>query len=601
MKLTDYLVGALERYGIRDIFMLTGGGCMHLVDSVGRSKKIKFTCCHHEQACAMAAEAYAKYTNKIAVVLVTSGPGSTNTLTGLAGAYQDSTPCLFISGQAKKKQTVYNAEGLKLRQFGVQEVNIIPVVQPLTKYAIMLNEPEKIRYYLEKALYIAQHGRPGPVWLDIPLDVQSASVDKERLTGFSPEKEGLANPFSCPKDALDKIVKYFHEAQRPVIISGHGVRIAGACRELESFVSQFEVPVVTPFLGIDVIPSSHRCYIGRVGTKGTRAGNFAMQNADLLISIGSRLSVSVVGHEYNLFAPAAKVVVVDIDTQEHQKKTIAIDTFINADAKDFLRRFSIALKGKRIASHSNWLNRCRGWKKKYPVCLAQYRKKSGRINLYYFMEVLNKKNTAGLAVISDAGSVFYAVSQALDIKRRQRYITSGALATMGFSIPAAIGVSIAEKSGPVVAITGDGSFQQNIQELQTIVHHRLPVKIFVINNEGYLSIRQTQERFFNGRLVGEGKSSGLSFPSLKKISSAYGITYFRADNSSVEKVLTRIMKSNGPVICEVSALVDQQIIPTNTAQIRPDGTMVSKPLEDMYPFLDREEFLANMLVKPCDE
>lgn len=601
MKLSDYLVEVLESYGIKDVFMLTGGNCMHLVDSVGRSKKIRFTCCHHEQACAMAAEAYGKYTNEMAVVLVTSGPGATNTITGLAGTYQDSVPSLFISGQVKRKQAMCNSDNLEIRQLGVQEINIIPIVKSLTKYAVTVNEPEKIRYYLEKALYVAKHGRPGPVWLDIPLDVQSASIDKDHLVGFSPEKEGLDNAFLCKKDDVNKVARFFQKAQRPVILAGHGVRLSGACGALKSFVERFDVPVVTPILGIDVIPSNNRCYIGRVGTKGTRAGNFAMQNADLLISIGSRLSVSVVGHEYNLFAREAKKVVVDIDAQEHQKKTITIDMFVNADAEAFLSGLYSSLKGKKNSSHKVWLRKCRNWKKKYPVCLPEYIKKNGRVNFYYFMEVLNKNNVDGLTVISDAGSSFYVVSQSVDIKRKQRYITSGALATMGFSLPAAIGTSIAQNAGPVIAITGDGSFQQNIQELQTIVHYKLPVKIFVINNEGYLSIRQTQERFFDKHFVGEGKFSGVSFPSLKKIAAAYGIAYLSLDASSVNKVVMATLKYDGPIICEVSSLVNQPVVPTNTAQIMPDGTMVSKPLEDMYPFLNRKEFLKEMIISPIKE
>lgn len=600
MKLSDYIVKFLEDNGVRDVFMLTGGGCMHLVDSFGKSKKIKYLCAHHEQSCAMAAEAYAKFKNDLGVVLVTSGPGVTNVLTGLVGAFQDSVPCLFISGQAKRQQTVFNEKEAKLRQFGTQEVNVIPIVDSVSKFAVMVNEPEKIRYYLEKALYLAKAGRPGPVWLDVPLDVQSAQVDEAHLLKFDPlELENNQKPKLKDTELLD-IANYFKKAKRPVIIAGHGIRLAGACNALVEFVEKFNLPVVTTILGIDVIPSGSKNYVGRIGIKGTRAGNFALQNADLILSIGSRLAVPVVGHEYKLFAREAKVIVVDIDPEEHKKKTIHIDKFVQADAGVFIKEIQKYLEKNKISVSKPWVERCLSWKRKYPVCLPEYKKASGKINLYYFVEALNKKIKTDLPVVSDAGSVFYAVSQGININQGQRYITSGALATMGFSLPAAIGVCIANNQKIVVAVTGDGSFQLNIQELQTIVHYNLPVKIFVINNNGYLSIRQTQARFFNSRFVGEGVGSGVSFPEVRRIASAYGIKYVKLTCANLFKGLDQVLKNNFPVICEVDCLENQLIIPTNTAQIGVNGVMVSKPLEDMYPFLDRKTFLAEMIVKPVD-
>jgi len=600
MKLSDYLVKFLEGRGVEDIFMLTGGGCMHLVDSFGKAKKIKYICAHHEQTCAMAAEAYAKFKNDLGVVLVTSGPGVTNTLTGVVGAFQDSAPCLFISGQAKRRQTVFNEKEAKLRQFGIQEVNVIPIVESVCKFAIMINEPEKIRYYLEKALYLAKSGRPGPVWLDIPLDVQSAQIDEDNLRGFEPS-ELQENYRKNPTPAELSSVAYFLEkAKRPVVIAGHGIRLANACNEFISFIEKFNLPVVTPIMGIDVIPTNHKNYIGRIGIKGTRSGNFAMQNADLILSIGSRLAVPVVGHEYKLFAREARVIVVDIDPEEHRKKTIHIDKFINADANIFIKDIQKYLKKGKIQISKIWLEKCWTWKKKYPVFLPEYKKAEGRINFYSFVEELNKRIKTNMPVISDAGSAFYVVSQSIHVHPGQRYITSGALATMGFGVPAAIGVCIANKEKGVVTITGDGSFQQNIQDLQTIVHYKLPVKIFVINNEGYLSIRQTQTRFFNARFVGEGTSSGVSFPSIRKISAAYGIRYIKLTYANLSNGIEQALKDNSPVICEVEALSDQLVIPTNTAEIGPAGIMVSKPLEDMYPFLDRKTFAAEMIVKPVE-
>ncbi|MFH1062506.1 MAG: thiamine pyrophosphate-binding protein [Candidatus Omnitrophota bacterium] len=602
IKLSDYIVKFLEKNSVNRIFMLTGGGCMHLVNSIGNSKKIKYICCHHEQSCAMAAEAFAKFKNDLGVVVVTSGPGGTNTITGVAGAYQDSVPCIFISGQSKRQQTVRNSK-IKLRQFGVQEVDIIPIVESITKYAVMVNESKKVKYHLEKALYLAKSGRPGPVWLDIPLDVQSSLIDENELISFDPselEEDFKIEPLA---DEVSRMVNYLKTAQRPVIIAGRGIRIAGAVKELVSFARKYKIPVVTPIMGIDVISSDDKNYIGRVGTKGTRAGNFAMQNADLILSIGSRLSVSVVGHEYKLFAREAKVVVVDIDTVEHRKKTINIFDFINSDAKKFLEKLASALKNEKLVFSDNWLRKCNEWKHKYPVCLPEYKKTKKNINFYNFMDKLNKKLTADIPVISDAGSAFYVVSQAIHIKSGQRYITSGALATMGFGLPAAIGVAAAlKKDTPVVTITGEGSFQLNIQELQTIVHNKFPIKIFVINNKGYLSIRQTQKRFFNGNLVGEGQTSGLSFPDTKKIAAAYNVKFVKVENNEkLVKALDEVFAHEGPVLCEICALEDQLIIPTNSAAIRADGSMVSKPLEDMFPFLDRKEFLANMIVTPCEE
>jgi len=600
MKLSDYMVKFLEDHGISDVFMLTGGGCMHLVDSFGKSKKIRYLCCHHEQSCAMGAEGYAKFKNDLGVVLVTSGPGATNVITGLVGAFQDSVPCLFISGQAKRRQTVFNEKEIKLRQFGTQEVNIIPIVESVCKFAVMVNEPEKIRYYLEKAIYLAKNGRPGPVWLDIPLDVQSSQIDEISLQKFEPSDHVYDYLKKPGQMEICDIAKQLMTAERPVIIAGHGIRLAGSCSALIEFVEQFDIPVVTSIMGIDVIQSNHKNYVGRIGIKGTRAGNFAVQNADLIISIGSRLSIPSIGHEYKLFGREAKIIVVDIDSEEHKKKTIHIDKIVQTDAGIFIKELKKCLKKEEMSISSNWPRKCLRWKKRYPVCQPEYKRTRGDLNLYYFIEAINRKIPSPIPVVSDAGSVFYAVAQGISIKKGQRYITSGALATMGFSLPAAIGVCIANNRGKVVAITGDGSFQMNMQELQTIVHHKLPVKIFVVNNNGYLSIRQTQTRFFNSRFVGEGKKSGVSFPDLKKLAAAYGIKYVKLGSTNLCKGLEQVFKGDAPVLCEVKSLVDQRIIPTNTAEINSNGVMVSKPLEDMYPFLDRKIFSSEMIVKPVD-
>lgn len=600
IKLSDYIVKFLEDNGVSDVFMLTGGGCMHLVNSFGKSKKIKYLCAHHEQSSAMAAEAYAKFKNELGVVLVTSGPGVTNTLTGLAGAFQDSVPCLFISGQAKRRQTVFNEKEAKLRQFGIQEINVIPLVESICKFSVMVNEPEKILYYLQKSLYLAKNGRPGPVWLDIPLDVQSANIDESSLQEFNASELGGNCKTEATEAELLSVASLLKKAKRPVVIAGHGIRLADACDQFVDFVDKFNLPVVTPIMGIDVIPTSNKNYIGRIGIKGTRAGNFAMQNADLILSIGSRLAVPVVGHEYKLFAREAKVIVVDIDSEEHKKKTINIDKFIQADAGNFIDGLIKYLSKEKMSALKAWPGKCLAWKKKYPVCLPEYKKISGEVNLYYLIEAINKKVKTAVPIISDAGSVFYVISQGVNINKGQRYITSGALATMGFSLPASIGVCIANNKKKVIAITGDGSFQLNIQELQTIVHYNLPIKIFVINNNGYLSIRQTQARFFSSNFVGESVKSGVSFPDVKKIADAYGIKYIKLTCANLDSGLKQALESDSAVICEVKSPENQPIIPTNTAEIGANGVMTSKPLEDMYPFLDRKVFRSEMIVKPVD-
>jgi len=601
MKLSDFVVEFFENLGLENMFMVTGGGCMHLVNSFGNSVKIEYTCTQHEQSAAMAAEAYAKYVNDIGLVLVTSGPGATNTITGLLGSYQDSTPCIFISGQAKRKQTVYNSKVKGLRQFGVQEANIIPIVKSITKYAVMINEPDKIRYYLEKAVYMAKSGRPGPVWLDIPLDVQSAIIRENELIGFDSindiEESIKVQPTS---EEIQYFFDSIRKAKRPIVIAGHGIRIADACTELKEFIRQYKIPVVTPIMGIDVLEYLDENYIGKVGTKGTRAGNFAMQNADLVISIGSRLAVSVIGHEYELFARKAKVIVVDIDENEHKKETIKIDKIIQADAKLFLKKINM-IKYDDL-EFIEWLVNCQNWKNKYPVFLPEYENDLNGINFYKFMDVLADKMNADIPFISDAGSAFYVVAQGSKVKKGQRFITSGAIATMGFGIPAAIGVAVANKKHSTVTITGDGSFQQNLQELSVIKHLNLPIKVFVMNNNGYHSIRQTQRKFFNGNFVGESPKSGVPMPETKKIAEAFEIEYICIDTiDALNTHIIEILNCKSPMIIEVKLLENQEIVPTNAAKLNIDGTMVSKPLEDMYPFLERSEFLGNMIIEPVSE
>lgn len=597
MRVTDYIADYIHKLGIKDIFMISGGGMMFLSDGVALHPKLRPICTHHEQAAAMAAVSYAKYNGNIGVAYLTTGCGGTNALTGVLNGWQDSTPCLFISGQAKRKETVRNS-GLALRQFGVQEADIIAMVQPITKYAIMINDPHEIAYHLEKAVYLAKSGRPGPVWLDIPMDVQSAVIDERKLIHFSPLSQEKTYKDKPNAEEIKKVKDALRNAKRPVILAGQGIRLSQAIPEFRNFINKNQIPVVVSRLGFDLLPTNDPLFIGCIGNKGTRAGNFAVQNADLVVALGSRLSVSTTGHEYSNFAREAKIIVVDIDPVEHKKKTVRMDLFINADAKYFLQKMTSA----KTSSIEPWTKKCQVWKKKYPTCLPEYGREKSGINLYYFVNRLSEKLKKNSVVVADAGSAVYVPPQCLQLKEGQRYITSGGQAEMGYTVPACVGISIAKGGKEVIGITGDGSFQFNIQELQTIIHHHLPVKIFVWNNDGYLSIRATQSKFFEKRFIGTDSTSGLSFPELNKIARAYGIKYFKiASNKKLPEVIEKIMNYPHAVICEVICIRDQEIIPSVASYRKPDGSMVSKPLEDMYPFLDRDEFYANMIVKPLKE
>jgi len=595
MRVSDYIAYFIEKSGVKDVFLLSGGGIMHLTDGLACNKNLRVTCFHHEQAASMAMDAYARVTGHFSVGYFTTGPGATNALTGLAGAWLDSVPCLVISGQVKRKEAVYNSGIKGLRQIGVQEINIVPIVRSVTKYAVLVNNPEDIRYHLEKALYLAKEGRPGPVWLDIPLDVQGAYIESEKLTGYAPKKRRSI----IPEEQYVTLLEYLQNAKRPVILAGQGIRIAGAIEELLHLSALANIPIVTTYLGIDVIESNSPYYVGRIGIKGDRAGNLAVQNSDLLIVIGSSLPVAETGYEYSEFARYAKKVVVDIDLTSHKKNTIFIDLLVKGDAKEFIQKVSQLVTDHIITFSQDWLDTAISWRNRYPVCLPEYAHLNERVNIYYFVDALCRQLESQDIVVTDAGSAFYAGSQAVQIKKGMRYITSGGFATMGFSLPASIGTSIAANKQQVMCINGDGSFQQNLQELQTIVHNKIPVKIFILNNEGYLSIRFTQCRYFENRLIGEGCTSGVSFPNSEKIAQAYGIPFFRIHNNrELEDVLHNVLDRDGPVICEILTPPDQEIIPTVASQKLPDGSMVSKPLEDMYPFLDRNEFNENMKIKP---
>jgi len=583
IKVADYIAQFLSSKGVQHIFTVTGGGAMFLNDGIAKQKDLTPIFCHHEQSCTMAAVAYTKMHNRVGVVMPTTGCGGTNTITGLLDAWQDSNRMLIISGQVNKKETTHFTP-IGLRKYGVQEADIVSIVKPITKWAVVVDDPKKIKYYLERAYDLCNSGRPGPVWLDIPLDIQGSYIDTDELEPYIPEIE-LSSSDTTIEQLLSK-------AERPVIIAGYGIHLANARDEFKTFVEKYKIPVTFTYLTIDLLPSDHPQYVGRLGTKGDRAGNFAVQNSDLVISIGSSLSIPVTGFRYDTFAREAEVVVVDIDPIEHKKPTIRVDHFIQSDAKVFLE----ANSSINYQCPPKWLTKCIQWRNKWPV----HSKKDKILNLYTFTKELSdaaakQENTV---VISDAGSAYYVTCQALLIKNG-RFITSGAQAEMGFTLPACVGASFANPQANILGVTGDGSFQFNIQELQTIIHYNLPIKLFVLNNNGYLSIRNTQDKFFEGRHFGTSPMSGVSFPSLQKVAKAYNFDYIKIKSlGSLKKNMSKILDSSKPIVCEIILPEKEQILPSSSAKQNEEGKIVSQPLENMFPFLSDEEFRSEMIIKP---
>jgi acetolactate synthase-1/2/3 large subunit len=596
-RVADYIAKfVFEKLNVNTVFIVSGGGMMFLSDGLALEKRIKVVCSHHEQAAAMGAVAFSKTSGGYGVVFLTTGCGGTNGITALLNAYQDNIPCVFISGQVKRKETVRNS-GVKLRQFGVQEADIVSVVEPLTKYSVMVNDPNEIMYHLEKAAYIAKEGRPGPVWIDVPMDVQGAVLDPSTIKHFN-LKEQTPSYFYPTKSEIEYVKEKIRLSKRPIIIAGQGVRLSGQIYAFKKFITKHNIPYVVSRLGIDLLPYNEPLFIGRLGNKGDRSGNFAVQNSDLVLVFGSRLSVSTTGHQYESFAREADVIVIDIDASEHKKNTVKIDKYINSDLKDVL----IELNDFDFVSSNDWAKRCLNWKQKWQVYQEEYKDDKDGINLYQFVETLSEKALENSIFVSDAGSSFYVVSQGIKLKEGQRYITSGGQAEMGWSLPAAIGVSFANRDANILAVTGDGSLQMNIQELQTLVHYQPNLKLFVWNNDGYLSIRASQKKFFDERYIGTDSLSGVSFPDLEKIANAYGVKYFKVSTvKEMETVLNEVIRIVGPVVCEIMCIRDQEIIPSVASYRKDDGTMISKPIEDMYPFLSRDEFNKEMIIKPLDE
>lgn len=596
IKVAEYIAEFLVEHGIKDIFTVVGGGAMHLNDAFGHKEGLHCTYNHHEQASAIAAESYARIHNKIAVVCVTSGPGALNALNGVAGAYMDSIPMLVISGQTKSTLTVKHS-GLKLRTLGNQEFDIVGAVSGMTKYRKMIENPEEIRYCLEKALYIAESGRPGPCWLDIPLDIQGSYVDTENLIPYL-EKEAFSADMEIEWEIIEERLRNSH---RPVLYGGNAIRISGGYAIFRELVDKLQIPVVTGWNSIDLLPTDSRYYVGRAGTMGDRAGNFAVQNSDLIISLGSRLNIYQVGYDVNTWARDAYVIAVDIDREELKKPTIRVNMPVCYDVKRFMEEMTEKIhtpKGKK-----EWVAQCLSWKKKYPVIQKKHYAEKELCNVYAFIFELSKAIPEGMNTVVANGSASVVGSQTYVIKENQRFIMNCALSSMGYDLPAAIGACIADNRVPVICIAGDGSIQMNLQELQTIITNRLPIKIYIINNQGYHQIRLTQQNLFRERkLVGVGPESGdLGFPDMSKIAFAYGYKYFSCRrNDDLPEFVARTLAEEGAIIAEVFTDTLQVYEPKSATKKLDDGTLISPPLEDMAPFLPREELKNNMIIGTID-
>ncbi len=601
-KVSDFIADYLVEYGIKNVFTVTGGGAMHLNDSFGHNKGLKCIYNHHEQACAIAAESYARIHNKIALVCVTTGPGGTNAMTGVLGGYLDSIPMLVISGQVRYDTTA-RSTGLNLRSLGDQEFDICKAVDSMTKYCEMVTDAKKIKYCLQKALYIATSGRPGPCWLDIPLNIQGSYIETDDLEEFDEKEYEEELAPSISDDTIDVVIDKIKKAKRPVLYAGNGIRISGGHEEFMKLVEKLNIPVVTAWDSIDAIYDEHPRYTGRGGIMGDRAGNFAVQNSDLVLSIGCRLSIRQVGYNWKTWAREAFVIDVDADKEELKKPTLHVDMPIWGDAKEFITKLNNKVDDI-LFNNKEWLDKCSNWKKKYPVVLPKhYDDNDGKANVYCFIKELSNNLKEGQITVVGNGSACVVGSHAYTIKKDQRFIINSGVAAMGYDLPAAIGACVANDNQDLICVTGDGSIQMNIQELQTIIQNKLPIKIFIINNEGYHSIRQTQSNFFGEPLVGIGNDShDLSFPDMSKLSKAYGFPYYKiTSNESMTKDIKKVLKKEGSLICEVFVNTTQRFEPKSSAKRLEDGTLVSPPLEDLSPFLSREEMEENMIIPMIEE
>jgi acetolactate synthase-1/2/3 large subunit len=594
LKVSDYVMDFIFKRGVKDIFLIPGGGCIHLVDSLGRHDGLNYICNLHEQASGVAAEAYAQYSNNLGVALVTTGPGSTNVITAVAAAWLDSTPLMIISGQVQQKDMI---NGRGTRQIGFQEIQATELVKDITKYAALVDDPKYLRYHFEKAFHEATSGRPGPVWLDIPLDIQAARVDIHSLLGYSPS---LEKP-RITQEIIDSLIDEINSAERPVLLVGNGVRLAKCEDQLTELVDILKIPVLTTWKAIDLFAEDHPCFAGRPGIAGQRGANFTQQNADLIITIGARLDHGQTAYQPQNFARAAVKVIVDIDPYEIRKMG-PVEYPLCVDAGEFVSRL---LERKMQINNDNrdWLATTKEWQQRYPVVLDEYWAPKDLVNNYAFIDALSDLMSPGdLLIPGSSGACSEVTMQAFKVKEGMRIFNSEGLGPMGFGIAASMGGCIAAGRQPTVCVDGDGGFFMNVQELEVVRREKLPIKFFVLNNDGYVSIRNTQNKHFGGHQVASGPDSGCTLPDIKKTAACYGIKYYCIDShDELRKNMKLVLNYKGPAICEVKMPPTQETSPRTAAYKKKDGSFASRPMEDMCPFLDRGEFEENMFVEILED
>lgn len=589
IKVSDYIAKRLkEVYEIKNIFLISGGGAMHLNDSFG--KYIKYTTAHNEQALSMMAEGYARVNQKLAVVNVTTGPGGLNCLNGVFGQWTDSVPVLYISGQVKFETTVYSCRELNLRQLGDQETDIISAVKPFTKYSVIITNPYDIKYHLDKAVYLATHGRFGPVWLDIPMNIQSAMIEEEKLKDFNENVDDYEN---IDTEQINKVIDKLNNSKKPIIIAGYGIRLSKQEDNFYKLIDKLNIPILSTFCGADIMPSNHNLCAGRIGNLGQRAGNIILQESDLILSLGTRNSIFQVSYNYENFGKNAYKIGVDIDNSELNKKTVKFDISINADLKYFIPQL---LEKCEKLNTEKWVEKCKIYNDKFSFKnTKEYNTKNKKINPYYFVNKLTKLMNKNYIMITGNGSACNIAYQAGEVKKGQRIFWNKGCASMGYGLPASIGACIYNgiynnKKNKVICLDGDGSIMMNIQELQTIKHYNLPIKVFILNNDGYISIKQTQNNFFEGHMVGSSRNSGVSMPDFNKVAKAFGIESVKisryTDDKDLEKQINAVLESEKAIICNVILEDDYIFIPKLLAKKLDDGTMVSPSFENMYPFIE---------------
>jgi len=606
MKLSDYVVHFISEQGVKHVFLVVGGGAMHLNQSLGAETALEPVCNSHEQASAIGAEAYAKVTSHLGVCMVTTGPGGTNAVTGVAGAWLDSTPTLFVSGQVKRPDRMFDKDGrpLGMRQFGVQEVDIVSIVKPITKYAVTVLDPKDIRYNMEKAVYLALNGRPGPVWVDIPLDVQASHIDDPAtLRGFDPAELEEYSGNAHLREEVSLLIEKLNQAERPLLFAGNGIRLARASAEFEQLRHLLQIPSVATWCAADMVPSDEPTFVGRPGSVAARGANFALQNCDLLLAIGVRLDFAITGYAPQNLAREAHTTAVDIDPAELAKLHPYIEQPICADARAFLDELLRQKDSIRLRDHSAWDARCADWKTRYPVVTEEHRSPNSLVSIFHLAEVIgSESNPSDLLVSGSSGAGIEIFLLACPTRNGQRIYHTAGLGAMGYGLPMSLAVCIGGGRRRTILVDGDGGFQFNIQELETAARLQLPVKFFVLNNNGYASIRASQTGYFGQPNIGCDSRTGMTIPNMSKVAAAYNIPSVVIENQRhLRDDVRRVLAMDGPVLIDVHVIPDEMRAPRLQSYQKPDGSFVSKPLEDLFPFLPREEFLANMIVKPLPE